>query len=233
MPADVAVRPELDPTFSHAPDLGQTERWISVGLGGLMVGLCLRRVGPLAYLVGLLGTALIARGVTRRDPVTRVLRPSAAERAIARERGWSGAALVSGSIIVNRPRAQLYQFWRDFSNLPRFFDGVSRIDMIDGQRSRWRLAGPGGADLEWEGVVVRDETDRRIGWESEEGGDIRNAGVVTFGDDPEGRGTVVSLEIVYEPPAGPLGRAVVTMFRQKPQLQVPDALRRFKALMEA
>lgn len=231
MTADLAAPPSS--SIGHAPDISQVERWISVGLGGVMVGLCLKRAGPLAYVVGLLGTALIARGVTRIDPITRVLRPSAAERAIARERGWSSAALVTGSITVARPPAQLYQFWRDFSNLPRFFEGVSRIDMIDGQRSWWRLAGPGGADIAWEGVVVRDEVDRRIGWESEEGGDIRNAGTVTFRESPDGRGTEVSLELVYEPPAGPLGRGVVAMFRQKPQLQVPEALRRFKALMEA
>jgi uncharacterized membrane protein len=214
-------------------DVSEQERWLSIGAGGLLLGLAVLRGGPVSTLAALTGAALLARGVTRRDPVSRLLRPNAHEREEARARGWSAAASTTATVTIARPRHELYAFWRDFTNLPRFLPAVKRIDVIDGQRSRWTVAAPGGATVSWEAVLVRDELDRRIGWESEDGGDIRNAGSVSFRDVAGGRATEVSAEILYEPPAGPLGRAVVAMFREKPSLQVREGLERLKALMEA
>lgn len=214
-------------------DVSEEERWLSIGAGGLLLGLAVLRSGPVTTAAALLGAALLARGVTRRDPLSRVLRPNARERAEARARGWSGAASTRATVTIARPRRELYAFWRDFTNLPRFLPAVKRIDVIDGQRSRWTVAAPGGATVSWEAVLVRDELDSRIGWESEDGGDIRNAGSVSFRDVAGGRATEVTADILYEPPAGPLGRAVVAMFREKPSLQVREGLERLKTLMEA
>ncbi len=214
-------------------DVGDAERWWSIGLGGLLLGAGMLRGGVLPVTAALFGAALVVRGVTRTDPLSRVLRATPAERAAARARGWSGATSTRATVTIARPRHELYAFWRDFTNLPRFLPAVKRIDVIDGQRSRWTVAAPGGATVSWEAVLVRDEPDRRIGWESEEGSDIRNAGAVSFRDVAGGRATEVTAEILYEPPAGPLGRAVVSMFREKPRLQVREGLERLKAMMES
>lgn len=227
-------RSDLPPTalVDREPDIGHTERWVSVIAGGAMVGYGLRRGGLSGLAVGGVGAAMLARGVARRDPLTHALRSSTQERQEAHRRGWSSAAIVTRAVTINRPRLELYNYWRDFTNLPRFMENLRRIDVIDGQRSRWSVAAPGGGAVEWEAIVTLDEPGRRIGWESEEGGDIRNAGWVDFRDAPRGRGTEVRAEIVYEPPAGRLGRAVAWMLQREPGLQARADLRRFKALME-
>lgn len=225
---------ELPPTaiVDREPDIGQTERWISVGLGGLLIGYGLKRRDLTGLGIGVIGAALVARGAALGDPLTHALRSSSSERRVAKARGWQSAAIVTRAVTINRPRQELYRFWRDFSNLPRFMESVRRIDMIDGQRSRWMVEGPAGRSVEWEAVVTLDEPNRRIGWESEDGGDIRNAGWVDFRDAPGGRGTEVRAEIVYEPPAGRFGRAVAYMLQREPTLQIRRDLRRFKSLME-
>jgi len=230
----VAARADLPPTalVDHEPDIGETERWVSLALGSALVGYGLYRRGFTGLGVGVIGAGLMARGAAKRDPLTHALRASASERAEARQRGWSSAAIVTRAVTINRPREELYRYWRDFTNLPKFMENLRRIDMIDGQRSRWSVAAPGGGTVEWEAIVTLDQLGRRIGWESDEGGDVRNAGWVDFRDAPGGRGTEVRAEIVYEPPAGRLGRAVAYALQREPTLQIRRDLRRFKSLME-
>ena len=214
------------------PDIGQTERWISMLLGGALAAYGIRRRGPVGLVVGAVGAGLVLRGAARRDPLTHVLRHTTAERTAAQQRGWSSAAITTRAVTINRPRAELYRFWRDFSNLPRFVESVRRIDMIDGQRSRWLVDAPAGMTVQWEAVITTDEPNRRIGWESEQGADVRNAGWVDFRDAPGGRGTEVRAEIVYEPPAGQVGRVMTFVMSQSPSQSMRRDLRRFKALME-
>lgn len=224
----------LPPTavVDRDPDIGQMERWSCLIVGGALLGWGLHRRGAGGLVAGLAGAGLMARGVARGDPLTHALRSSTSERKQAAERGWTSAAIVTRAVTINRPRRELYRYWRDFSNLPRFMESVRRIDMIDGQRTRWIVDGPAGRTVQWEAVVTLDEPDRRIGWVSEDGGDIRNAGWVDFTDAPGGRGTEVRAEIIYEPPAGRVGRAVAYLLQREPALQIRRDLRRFKALME-
>lgn len=214
------------------PDISETERWISVLLGVSLTAYGLRRRGPLGVVVGFVGAGLVLRGVARRDPLTHALRHTTAERQAAQRRGWSSAAITTRAVTINRPRAELYRYWRDFSNLPRFVESVRRIDVIDGQRSRWIVDAPAGRTVEWESVITTDEPNRRIGWESEEGADVRNAGWVDFRDAPGGRGTEVRSEITYEPPAGQVGRVMAFVMQQSPSQSMRRDLRRFKAMME-
>jgi uncharacterized membrane protein len=56
---------------------------------------------------------------------------------------------------------------------------------------------------------------------------------VTFTDAPGNRGTVVTADIAYEPPAGGAGRAIAKLFAAEPNIQARHELKRFKMLMEA
>jgi uncharacterized membrane protein len=71
-----------------------------------------------------------------------------------------------------------------------------------------------------------------IGWRSVPGADIENAGSVRFSDAPAGRGTVVRLELAYEPPLGRLGAVAAKLLPQDPLRLAGDSLRCFKQLME-
>jgi uncharacterized membrane protein len=150
----------------------------------------------------------------------------------AAERGWHEAALVGRTITINRPRAELYAFWRDFQNLARVLENIEHVDVGDDRRSHWVIKAPAGRTVEWDSQITEEEPDRLIAWESLEGGDIKNTGLIEFRDGPPGRGTEVTATIVYEPPGGEVGKLIAKLFQKEPKVQARRDLRRFKQLME-
>jgi uncharacterized membrane protein len=144
-----------------------------------------------------------------------------------------GDVLVGRSVTIDCPRAQLYAFWRHFENLPRFMHAIKGVTIIDEVRSRWVVAAPAGKSVEWHSVITADEPGELIAWQSEEGASVRNSGQVQFRDSPEGRGTVVTVTLAYDPPAGSIGKLIATLFQKEPKIQARQDLRRFKQLMES
>ena len=136
------------------------------------------------------------------------------------------------AVTVGRPREEVYAFFRRFSNLPRFMTNVQRIDELDDRRSHWVVKGPAGRDVEWDALVTADEPGRLIGWESQEGADVKNHGRVEFRDAPTGRGCEIHAAITYEPPGGGLGKLVAGLFGKDPGEQAHADLRQLKMLLE-
>ncbi len=148
-------------------------------------------------------------------------------------RGKAGKdAPVSPTVTVNRPRQELYDFWRDFTNFPQFMDNIRSVEKLDAQRSRWLIEAPAGTSVEFVSRITEDQPGRLIAWESEEGADVRNSGRIDFLDAGPGRGTMVRATISYDPPAGAIGRAVAKVLQREPNVQARRDLRRFKQLME-
>ncbi|WP_294331767.1 SRPBCC family protein [uncultured Sphingomonas sp.] len=142
-----------------------------------------------------------------------------------------GDKLVARAVTINRPRAELYAFWRDFSNLPPILDNVVRIEVLDRERSHWVVKSPGGGIVEWDSRITEDRDGELIAWASEEGADIPNSGRIEF-RDAGSRGTVVVATINYDQPFGTLGRVISRIFQREPKMQAQRDLRRFKQLME-
>lgn len=142
-------------------------------------------------------------------------------------------AIVGRSVLINRPRQELYAFWRDFTNLPTFMEAIERIEMSGDGRSVWTVRAPVGQTVTLETEVTEEIEGQTLGWRSVEGSQIRTEGKVTFADAPAGRGTVVSAEIGYEPPGGDVGRLIAKLFAAEPNIQARHELKRFKMLMEA
>ena len=145
---------------------------------------------------------------------------------------WDESTLVARAITINRPRQELYDFWRQFRNLELFLENVRSVTPIDRLRSHWVIEAPAGRTVEFTSSITEDEPGRTIAWTSEEGADVTNSGRIEFEDAPAGRGTIVRATIAYDPPAGALGRAVATLFQREPKVQARRDLRRFKQLME-
>lgn len=141
-------------------------------------------------------------------------------------------AIVGRSVTINRPRAELFAFWRDFTNLPSFMHAIESIEMVGGTRSVWTVKAPAGQHVTLETEVAAVIENESIGWRSVEGSQIRTAGMVTFKDAPADRGTIVTAEIAYEPPGGDVGRLVAKLFAAEPNIQARHELKRFKQLME-
>jgi uncharacterized membrane protein len=145
----------------------------------------------------------------------------------------SGDRLVGRTVTINRPRQELYEFWRDLRNLPHFMENIHGISVSDDNRSHWVVDAPGGRQVEWDSVLTEDQPGTLLAWQSVEGASVRNSGRIEFLDSTNGRGTLVKATIVYDPPGGNLGRLVAKLFEKEPNIQVRRDLRRFKQLMEA
>jgi len=143
-----------------------------------------------------------------------------------------GDVLIGRSVTINRPREELYSFWRDFENLPQFMHNVHSVTIKDQIHSHWIIEAPAGKTVEWDSQITHDESGRTIAWQSLEGASVRNSGRVEFLDSPDGRGTVVRVTLTYDPPAGAVGKLIAKLFQKEPKVQARQDLRRFKQLME-
>jgi uncharacterized membrane protein len=139
---------------------------------------------------------------------------------------------VEESVIINRPPQQIYDFWRDFTNLPQFMDNIESVTRLNEVRSHWKIKAPAGASVEFNSLVTEDIPGRLIAWKSEEGATVPNRGRVEFIETSTGGGTNVRATISYDPPAGALGRVIAKLFQREPGVQARQDLDRLKALLE-
>ena len=140
-------------------------------------------------------------------------------------------SVTAAVVTIAKPAQELYDFWRDFSNLPQVMENIERIEASDKNRSTWTVKAPGGRTVSWEAVVTEDRPGEYIAWQSVEGSEIRNSGSVEFRDVP-GRGSVVRAVIAYDPPGGVVAQLIAKLFQREPALQARRDLRRFKQFME-
>jgi uncharacterized membrane protein len=141
---------------------------------------------------------------------------------------------IEKNVVVNRPAHEVYQFWRNFENLPRFMDHLESVTVIDETRSHWIAKAPAGTRVEWDAAIHNEIEGELIAWRSLPGADINHAGSVHFSPvagDPSR--TEVRVVLSYEPPAGKVGAAVAKLLGEEPSRQVAEDLRRFKQVMEA
>ena len=156
--------------------------------------------------------------------------PNPAAAGLATDEGED--TLVERTVTINRPREELYAFWRDFTNLPLFMENIASVTVIDSSRSRWMVRAPAGTNVEWESTITEDLPGSVIAWQSNEDASVPNSGRIEFRDSPNDRGTWVTALVAYNPPAGKLGKLVATLFQREPKIQARRDLRRFKQLME-
>lgn len=136
------------------------------------------------------------------------------------------------TVTINRSAAELYEFWRDFENLPRFMLHLELVEATGPRRSHWVARAPGNKTVEWDAEITDDVVNERIAWRSLPNSDVPNTGVVRFVKAPGERGTEVHVELSYDPPGGKLGVLAAKIFGEEPQQQVRDDLRRFKQVVE-
>lgn len=156
---------------------------------------------------------------------------------VAREASLSlvepkGDTLVAKTVTINRPREELYDYWRNLERLPSFMENIERVEALGEKRYRWVVKAPAGRMVEWVALVTEEKAGEYIAWTADESAEIANSGRVDFRDAPGGRGTWVTATILYDPPAGLIGKAVAKLFQREPAIQVRRDLRRFKQLME-
>jgi uncharacterized membrane protein len=151
----------------------------------------------------------------------------------ARAAATPAQAVARSSVLVNCSPQEAFQFWRNFENLPLFMRHIDSVTIIDNRRSRWIAAGPLGKPIEWEAEIVAERADELISWRSLADSDIQVDGFVEFRPATGKRGTVISANIIYSPPAGRVGHTIAKLLGKDPSFLMKNDLRRLKALIEA
>lgn len=165
--------------------------------------------------------------------VAGLLAPRKTRRLISpRGQPGRGGRYLRKSIIINRLARELYQFWRDFENLPRFMPHLKSVAKTGENRWHWVAKGPLGTEVEWDAETIEDRPNESIAWRSLPGSAVAQTGAVTFQRAIGGRGTLVRVDLQYRPPGGKAGAAAAKLFVQAPEKQIPADLIRFKQLME-
>jgi uncharacterized membrane protein len=139
---------------------------------------------------------------------------------------------VAETVTVARTREEVYRFWRDLTNLPRFMEHLEAVQVLDDRRSHWRARAPAGSSVEWGAEIIEDQPNERISWRSMQDAAVPNTGTVRFRVAPGNRGTEIHVTLRYDPPAGRLGALVARLFGEDPAQQVKTDLRRLKQVLE-
>lgn len=213
--------------ITRQPNVGTAERGISLAAGLAMISYILSRRpdAKISLPLGLEAGYMIYRGATGNCMFYRMLEINRSEQGIYARR----------SVTINLPREQLYRIWRNFENLPRFMNHLQRVDVDEatgGTRSQWVSRAPLGLEVQWEAEMTDERENEFIAWRSLPGSTVNSVGSVQFEDAPGGRGTIVTVEMEYNPPAGSMGAAFAKLFGEEPSQQLRDDLRHFKQMME-
>ena len=226
--------------MSAETNVAGAERWASAIGGAALAVYGLKRIKEERSVPGAMITAaasaLIFRSATGFCPAYAAAGISTSDaryntrRALRADRGIA----VDEGVTINSPASELYRFWRDFSELPRFMDHLVSVTCSRDQRfSHWVARAPGGRTVEWDARVINDIPDELIAWRTLGKADVVSAGSVRFTELSGGRGTEVRVHLQYQPPIGKVGATVAWLLGHEPSQTIREDLRRFKQIIEA
>lgn len=136
------------------------------------------------------------------------------------------------SVTIGRSPQEVFDFWRDFQNLPTFMKDLAEIRVITDKESHWTLRFSAGVTVEWDAVIVDEFPGQMISWRSLEDSQVQTSGTVRFEAAPAGRGTIVRLQMSYRIPGGKLTELAGKVTGEDPYNLTLTNLRRLKAYLE-
>jgi uncharacterized membrane protein len=211
---------------------------------GLQLDIMQREWSPTTRLLaGTTGIALTGYGAARGDIPGAVLAAAgvgltaraATNAELRRLTGIGGgrrAVDVQKTITVDAPVEDVFAFWSEYSNFPKFLSRV--LDIRDSSRpgqSHWTVAGPAGTPVEFDTEVSTMVPNQVLGWRTIEGSPVAHAGLVRFEPAGDGR-TRVHIRMSYNPPLGWIGHGVAAAFGADPKTSLDADLVRLKTLLE-
>ncbi len=219
--------------YSKSVNVANVERAASVLGGGALIAYGLQKRSWSGFGLAALGGVLAWRGATGHCDVYQSLGIHT-DRRRGRNRGvpYELGVRVDRSIVIDRPREEVYRFWRNLENLPRFMHNIQSVSEIDNKHSHWVVRGPAGTTMEWRAEIVNEAENELIGWRSMEDAEVENGGSVQF-RDAAGGGTEVIVELQYNPPGGMVAASIAKLFGGDPSTQIEQDLKCLKQLIEA
>jgi uncharacterized membrane protein len=137
---------------------------------------------------------------------------------------------VEGSIEVEAPVQEVYEYWRNLENLPQFMTNVEEVRSTGPDTTHWRVKGPLGSSLEFDARTTQDEPNESLGWNTQNG-QVETSGQVRFRNVTPNR-TRVEVQMNYwDPPGGRAGE-VASRLVANPDIMVQQDLQNFKQIIE-
>jgi len=221
-----ALKGPLLPQNDNA-NVDTTERFLSILAGTVIAYKALSQIRKhpiIALQEAMVGGVLLYRGATGVCPIY---------SRIGKDNTDTPAITITERFIVDKPREEVYAFWRNLENLPRFMKHLASVEEQSENRSQWKANLPGElVKLTWNAEITREEENSYIGWQSVEGSMVDNAGKVEFSDALNGSGTELNVEISYFPPAGSLGQGIARLLNRVFEDKIREDVTNFKHFVE-
>jgi uncharacterized membrane protein len=218
--------------MSKKTNTGDIERALSALSGGLLVGYALLNRSKFSLPLGLIGIVALYRGVTGHCPMYEQLQIDRSNN--PQDQVFAGVS-VRQSIRVDRPVHQVYPYWRDMINLPRFLSHLSAVQPLDDTRSRWTASASEQDELlTWQSEILFERENELIVWRSLPGYPVDSQVVVEFVPVEAEQATEVFLQIIYAPARAGNGGSMRwnQVLGRSPEREIKTDLERFKALVQ-
>lgn len=208
-------------------NVGKIERIASIIGGSLLIYQAMRKGDQKFQLpAALAGLYLFARGATGHDTIYSLAGKHKLPDTVQNIN-------IITKMTVNRPRHEVYNFWRKLSNLPLFMEHLKEVEVIDDKRSHWVAKVPGHlGTIEWDAEIVKEIDGELLGWNSLPHATINNAGKVEFRDAYE-NGTEVTVVITYRAPFGDVGEGIASLLTPMVKKMILKDVKGFKRYIEA
>ena len=214
-------------------NIGAIEQFLSIGIGSGLVAFGLTQRGKGGILPIIAGGGLLLHGLSNHSRLYAAIGIDESHGSPIRH-PLDRTVHFRESICINRSPADIYAFWRDFKNLPRFMQSIMAVEELDEKRSRWHARGPLKKKFHWEAELHEERENEMIKWRTiETESNLEHEGTFSLRPAPGNRGTILSLDCRWSPPGGVFGAATAKLLPQDPARQVSEDLRRFRQLMEA
>lgn len=221
--------------FISTSNISQTERIISTVAAPLLAYVGVKRGGLTGLVLGVIAAEMVYRGATGRSPLYQVMgvNTSAPHQNPQVSVPHGQGLHIEQAIHVARPRSELYDFWRNLSNLPRFIPYVKSVEELGDRYSHWVANGPFGLiPIKWDAEIINEIEDEVIAWRTLPGSMLAHAGSVRFEPTADHMGTVVRVEMEYAIPGGEIGQRLTELLGAGPDAEIMHSLECFRTLME-
>lgn len=216
-------------TGSSNINVGPAERIASVVLGTAAAVYGLRRLSkPTGIALALTGAQLIYRGITGYCMVNKAI----GRNSNATIRKTSPIEL-QHTLIINKPKEEVYAFWRNLENLPLFMKHLQSVVEEDSMNSVWRAHVPGHVgSITWKAMIMEDVPNKSLMWSSKPGSTVDTAGEVSFSERSD-NSTELRIRMSYRLPAGDIGTFAGKLFSPAVENMISEDMQRFKTMMES
>jgi uncharacterized membrane protein len=140
------------------------------------------------------------------------------------------------SITILKPAQEVYEFWRDFNNLPKFMRHVERLEVLSPVRSHWVVLTLGGVRFEWDAEIIAEIPGRMISWQTLPGSELNQAGSVWFRPNAQDNATEIHVHLRFQTQMGKaaqfIGRKFAEFFGEEPSQILNEDLQFLRGLLE-